>query len=218
MWSSTPEDQQFTLIHQNLNPGKVEADFVLIVEKETVFYHLIQNQFCTYFPNAVLITAKGYPDYLTLNFLKKLLHSNPKLPFFYLGDFDPFGIDILLAYMFSCPIQVFEAFGMPVITPLLGLFHHTPHASQKALPLDIEDINKIHQMLSLPFFQKIQNTSQLDFFQKEMSAKMIVLKDQLDYMLSKNCKCEVELLKEDYPNLNVFLLKEIQNIFQLALN
>ena len=56
----------------------------------------------------VIITGKGYPDYGTKyeiniirKFLKRIWIQNPNLPFFYLGDYDIYGIDILFNYTFS---------------------------------------------------------------------------------------------------------------------
>ena len=43
----------------------------------------------------LLITAKGYPDHSTKNFIKELLNVIQfDLPCIYLGDADPFGCDI----------------------------------------------------------------------------------------------------------------------------
>ncbi len=48
--------------------------FILIVEKETLFFNLLENNFFTQiFKNILLITGKGYPDYLTKVFLKKYI-------------------------------------------------------------------------------------------------------------------------------------------------
>lgn len=39
----------------------------------------------------------------------------PELPIFYLGDFDPFGLDILLNYMFGSITQIYENSNVPTI-------------------------------------------------------------------------------------------------------
>ena len=75
--------------------------FVLIVEKETLFFNLVGNyQFFRKFPNAILITGKGYPDYITKIFIKKL-YNIVNIPFLYFGDHDPHGFEIYLNYIFG---------------------------------------------------------------------------------------------------------------------
>ena len=74
--------------------------FVLIIEKETLFFNLVGNyQFFNKFPNAILITGKGYPDYITKVFIKKLANLINDIPFIYFGDHDPHGFEIYLNYI-----------------------------------------------------------------------------------------------------------------------
>ena len=76
--------------------------FVLIVEKETLFFNLVGNyQFYSKFPNAIVITGKGYPDYITKIFIKRLSEQLSKVPFIYFGDHDPHGLEIYLNYLFG---------------------------------------------------------------------------------------------------------------------
>ena len=76
--------------------------FVLIVEKETLFFNLVGNyQFYSKFPNAIVITGKGYPDYITKIFIKKLSIQLGNIPFIYFGDHDPHGFEIYLNYIFG---------------------------------------------------------------------------------------------------------------------
>ena len=76
--------------------------FVLIIEKETLFFNLVGNyQFFKKFPNAIIITGKGYPDYITKVFIKKLYNLFSNIPFIYFGDHDPHGFEIYLNYIFG---------------------------------------------------------------------------------------------------------------------
>ena len=76
--------------------------FVLIVEKETLFFNLVGNyQFYSKFPNAIVITGKGYPDYITKIFIKRLSEQLNNIPFIYFGDHDPHGLEIYLNYLFG---------------------------------------------------------------------------------------------------------------------
>ena len=75
--------------------------FVLIIEKETLFFNLVGNyQFFRKFPNSIIITGKGYPDYITKIFIKKLFNL-VNIPFIYFGDHDPHGFEIYLNYIFG---------------------------------------------------------------------------------------------------------------------
>ena len=76
--------------------------FVLIIEKETLFFNLIGNyKFFKKFPNSIIITGKGYPDYITKVFIKKLYNLVNNIPFIYFGDHDPHGFEIYLNYIFG---------------------------------------------------------------------------------------------------------------------
>ena len=77
------------------------AQIVLVVEKDTVFQHLLQSKLFTTLP-LILVTGRGYPDVLTRRFLQKLHRVAPRLMQVYLGDFDPDGVAIYLVYHRSC--------------------------------------------------------------------------------------------------------------------
>ena len=99
--------------------------FVLIVEKETLFFNLVGNfQFYKKFPNAIIITGKGYPDYITKIFIKKLSNQLNNVPFIYFGDYDPHGLEIYLNYLLgscqSCKENIYMCMGN---IKWIGLFH-----------------------------------------------------------------------------------------------
>lgn len=140
------------LISKELKPISTQAKLLFVVEKETVFHHLIENGFHSMFPEAVLVTGKGYPDYLTKRFVQNLIRCAPEIVPFYVGDFDPHGISIFLDYLFGSEISVFEDLFCSVLHPL-GLFREDARELQGFLNLDIQDINKIHQLLDLKYFK-----------------------------------------------------------------
>ncbi|KAI0449421.1 Spo11/DNA topoisomerase VI subunit A [Xylaria acuta] len=74
--------------------------WLLVIEKEATFRGLVASRFhetATVGPG-VLITAKGYPDLSTRQFLHKLHTASPTLPMYGLVDFDPDGVKIMLTY------------------------------------------------------------------------------------------------------------------------
>ncbi|TGJ80516.1 hypothetical protein E0Z10_g8244 [Xylaria hypoxylon] len=74
--------------------------WLLVIEKEATFRGLVASRFhetSTVGPG-ILVTAKGYPDLSTRQFLHKLHTSFPILPMYGLVDFDPDGVKIMLTY------------------------------------------------------------------------------------------------------------------------
>jgi len=80
--------------------GIPDVRFVVVVEKETVFSQLYQMNWFLHDPCKLLVTAKGYPDFATRQFLT-LLATNPEIRMLYIGDADPFGADIFFQYLFG---------------------------------------------------------------------------------------------------------------------
>ncbi|KAM3744002.1 hypothetical protein ACB098_06G018600 [Castanea mollissima] len=74
------------------------ADYILVVEKESVFERLANDQFCNT-NRCIVITGRGYPDIPTRRFLR-LLIEKLCLPTYCLVDCDPNGFDILTTYQF----------------------------------------------------------------------------------------------------------------------
>ena len=97
----TKKNIELVTMDNNIN-NLCQKYFVLIVEKETLFFNLVGNyQFYNKFPNAIIITGKGYPDYITKIFIKKLSNQLINIPFIYFGDHDPHGFEIYLNYVFG---------------------------------------------------------------------------------------------------------------------
>ncbi|KAI2633987.1 Spo11/DNA topoisomerase VI subunit A [Xylaria nigripes] len=74
--------------------------WLLVIEKEATFRGLVDSRFhetATVGPG-VLVTAKGYPDLPTRQFLHVLHTKFPRLPTYALVDFDPDGVAIMLTY------------------------------------------------------------------------------------------------------------------------
>ncbi|KAH6822754.1 Spo11/DNA topoisomerase VI [Perilla frutescens var. hirtella] len=83
------------------------AEYILIVEKESVFQRLANDQFCRK-NRCIVITGRGYPDIPTRRFLR-LLVGTLHLPAYCLVDCDPYGIDILVTYRFGSMQMAYDA-------------------------------------------------------------------------------------------------------------
>ncbi|TYK07936.1 meiotic recombination protein SPO11-1 isoform X4 [Cucumis melo var. makuwa] len=83
------------------------ADYILVVEKESVFQRLANDRFCSR-NRCIVITGRGYPDVPTRRFLR-LLVDVLALPAFCLVDCDPYGFDILTTYRFGSMQMAYDA-------------------------------------------------------------------------------------------------------------
>lgn len=83
------------------------ADYVLVVEKDTVFQRFVNDKiFDRIESKIVLITAKGYPDVNTRILLKKISTEMPHLPIYILVDADPHGVEIMCTYKFGSMMMI----------------------------------------------------------------------------------------------------------------
>lgn len=82
---------------------------LVIVEKEAVFTKLVNN-YQKLNTNTMLITGKGFPDFLTRLFLKKLEQncSNSISSCSIFTDADPYGISIALNYVHSSASSIYN--------------------------------------------------------------------------------------------------------------
>lgn len=129
---------------------ETDADFVLIVEKESVFQSLLsRNVFCTMGQPFILITGKGYPDCCTRRIVHRLSEEN-QLPAYILVDADPFGIEIMLVYRHGSQAMSFSSHGLT--TPSLrwiGLHpSEIPALGTGAVALVAGDNKKINDLLA----------------------------------------------------------------------
>ncbi|KAI3845152.1 hypothetical protein MKX03_019819 [Papaver bracteatum] len=126
------------------------AQYILIVEKETVFQRLADDQFCRA-NRCIIVTGRGYPDVSTRRFLR-LLMEKLHLPAYCLVDCDPYGFDILTTYRFGSMQMAYDAkfLRLPEVR-WLGAFPSDAVNYQLPkrclLPLTAEDKKKAGAML-----------------------------------------------------------------------
>ncbi|KAM7492775.1 hypothetical protein LguiA_035696 [Lonicera macranthoides] len=133
------------------------AQYILVVEKESVFQRLANDGFCKR-NRCIVITGRGYPDVPTRRFLR-LLIGNLRLPAYCLVDCDPYGFDILATYRFGSMQMAYDAkfLRIPEIR-WLGAF---PSDSEKyslpqqcLLPLTAEDKARTEALLLRCYLQR----------------------------------------------------------------
>ncbi|KAI8623935.1 DNA topoisomerase IV, alpha subunit [Xylariaceae sp. FL1651] len=99
----SPDDNQGVLLPDVKAIASIDlraAKWILVIEKEATFRGLVASRFheTAIIGPGVLITAKGYPDLSTRQFLHVLYRTYPLLPMYALVDFDPDGVRIMLTY------------------------------------------------------------------------------------------------------------------------
>ncbi|EME30795.1 DNA topoisomerase VI subunit A isoform 2 [Galdieria sulphuraria] len=80
---------------------QTDAQFIMIVEKNSVFHHLTQHQFFDRFPKGILLSSSGYPSQAFSDFLVLLRVNCPEAPILFLVDADPYGVHIALCHLQS---------------------------------------------------------------------------------------------------------------------
>ncbi|PSR95558.1 Meiotic recombination protein like [Actinidia chinensis var. chinensis] len=133
------------------------ARYILVVEKESVFQRLANDQFCNK-NRCIVITGRGYPDVPTRRFLR-LLIEKLSLPVYCLVDCDPYGFDILTTYRFGSMQMAYDAKFLRV--PEIHWLGAFPSDSEKyglpqqcLLPLTAEDKSRIEAMLLRCYLQQ----------------------------------------------------------------
>ncbi|SCQ16988.1 meiotic recombination protein SPO11, putative [Plasmodium ovale] len=75
-----------------------DVQYVLIIEKETIFFKLLQSNFVSNYGPCILITAKGFPDINTRQLIFEIHRRNRRIMFFCLTDYDAYGLNIAFTY------------------------------------------------------------------------------------------------------------------------
>ncbi|XP_012071023.1 meiotic recombination protein SPO11-1 isoform X1 [Jatropha curcas] len=157
------------------------AEYILVVEKESVFQRLANDRFCNS-NRCVIITGRGYPDIPTRRFLRLLLEKLC-LPVYCLVDCDPYGVDILTTYRFGSLQMAYDVkfLRVPEIR-WLGAFPSDSEAyslpQHCLLPLTAEDKRRTESMLLRCYLQREVPQWRL----------------QLEKMLQRGVKFEIEAL------------------------
>ncbi|XP_010534803.1 PREDICTED: meiotic recombination protein SPO11-1 isoform X2 [Tarenaya hassleriana] len=157
------------------------AEYILVVEKETVFQRLANDTFCKT-NRCIVITGRGYPDVSTRRFLR-LLMEKLHLPVYCLVDCDPYGFEILATYRFGSKQMAYdiECLRAPGIQ-WLGAF-----------PSDSEKHNIPKQCL-LPLTEEDKKRTEALLLRCYLKREMPQWRLELEVMLQRGVKFEIEAL------------------------
>jgi len=149
---------------------EVNADFVMVVEKDTVLNNIRKSGFIQRH-NAILMTGSGEPDRATRMMVKKL-NEDHKMPVVIFTDADPWGLGIALRYKIGSESLSYDSDRL--VTPnakILGMTfsdiydYNIPEVAR--LAASEEDLNRASDMKKKPWFQDKQWQDELDLFLKK---------------------------------------------------
>ena len=180
----------------------MDADFVLVVEKDAVFQRLLEERIFTKreFSRMVMVTGKGVPDLATRQLVSVL---SVALPVLILSDCDPYGLEIFLTYKHGSPASSYSQ--EPLAAPLswwLGIH-----------PADLQHLDFPLQDLSVADRKRI-----LDITRREYVVTDPVLQHHLDLMWDLKVKAEIQqVFEERQPGylVNSFLPGKINQLEQI---
>src|SRR4249919_1086367 len=145
----------------------VKADFVMVVEKDTVLNNIRKSGFIQNY-NAILMTGSGEPDRAT-RMMVRVLNQEWKMPVVIFADADPWGLGIALRYKIGSESLSYDSDRL--VTPnakVLGMMfsdiydYNIPEVAR--LSATEEDINRANDMKKKPWLQDKQWKKELNLF------------------------------------------------------
>jgi DNA topoisomerase-6 subunit A len=145
----------------------VRADFVLVVEKDTVLNNIRKSGFIQKY-NAILMTGSGEPDRAS-RMMVKTLNEEWKKPVVIFADADPWGLGIALRYKIGSESLSYDSDRL--VTPnakVLGMLfsdiyeYNIPEVAR--LAASDEDLNRANDMKRKPWLQEKRWQKELNLF------------------------------------------------------
>jgi DNA topoisomerase VI subunit A len=147
----------------------VKANFVMVVEKDTVLNNIRKSGFIQKY-NAILMTGSGEPDRAT-RMMVRTLNEEWKKPVVIFADADPWGLGIALRYKIGSESLSYDSDRL--VTPnakVLGMMfsdiydYNIPEVAR--LTASDEDMNRANDMKKKPWLQDRQWQRELNLFLK----------------------------------------------------
>src|ERR671923_1241239 len=152
---------------RDLEIVKVKADFVMVVEKDTVLNNIRKSGFIQKY-NAILLTGSGEPDRAT-RMMVKALNEEWKKPVVIFADADPWGLGIALRYKIGSESLSYDSDRL--VTPdakVLGMMfsdiydYNIPEVAR--LPASEEDLSRASDMKRKPWLSDRRWQKELSLF------------------------------------------------------
>uniref|UniRef100_A0A0D3H3V7 Topoisomerase 6 subunit A/Spo11 TOPRIM domain-containing protein n=1 Tax=Oryza barthii TaxID=65489 RepID=A0A0D3H3V7_9ORYZ len=173
---------------------KSKIDFVLVVEKDTIFHFLCDHDFHKR-NNCVLITGRGQAGISTRIMLRKLWSVFPGIPFLCLVDSNIGGANIFCTYRFGSEANAHDS-----------LFLTVPEL--EFIGLDINDI-PAEKRTALSDDGKDKDLRDLtNLMSKKYTYDAVTFRTNLKSMNELRSKADIEILMKD-KNLEQYILEKI---------
>lgn len=149
---------------------KVEAEFVLVIEKDAVWTRFHEDRFWNKH-NCIIVTGSGQPDRATRRIVRRL-HYEHKLPVYVMTDADPWGWYIYSVYKQG---SINLSYLSPTLaTPdsrFLGLtisdYHDFKFGKEVKIKLTDQDRKRLKEMRRYPWFKHKEWHREFDLMEKE---------------------------------------------------
>ncbi|KAJ5060945.1 hypothetical protein J3E74DRAFT_474080 [Bipolaris maydis] len=202
---SSSEGQLIPVVRDNDSWDLTEIQWILIIEKEATFRSLIRSvQWNTLGLHGVVVTAKGYPDVASRQFLRQLGTNAHHIPMFVLVDLDPDGIAILSTYKYGSYRLMHEDVALMNTSALclpnvqwLGV--KSDNMSPSLVGEDGTERKMIHQLqglMRLTTRDRIKATRMLEWDLCAEDGFERGWRRELQWMLMLNVKAEMQVLDE----------------------
>ncbi|HYG78119.1 MAG TPA: DNA topoisomerase VI, partial [Planctomycetota bacterium] len=174
-----------------LDIKKCDADFVLLIEKDTQFSRLSEDKFWKKH-NCILLTGNGQPP-RGVRRLARRLHDEWNLPILLLVDNDPWGYYIYSVVKQGSINLAFESQRMAIPDcKFVGFSSRDPEAfgltRNVGIKLNEKDVARAKEIMAYPWFQKKE-------WQQEIT---LMLKSGLKYELDALANKDFRFLTTDY--------------------
>jgi DNA topoisomerase-6 subunit A len=147
----------------------VKANFVMVVEKDTVLNNIRKSGFIQKY-NAILMTGSGEPDRAT-RMMVRTLNEEWKKPVVIFADADPWGLGIALRYKIGSESLSYDSDRLVTTNAkVLGMMfsdiydYNIPEVAR--LTASDEDMNRANDMKKKPWLQDRQWQRELNLFLK----------------------------------------------------
>ncbi|GAW83552.1 meiotic recombination protein SPO11 [Plasmodium gonderi] len=169
-----------------------DVKYVLIIEKETIFFKLLQSNFISNYGPCILITARGFPDLNTRQLLYEIRRYNKDLNMFCLTDYDAYGLSIAFTYTSKKESKIYYVDDISIDNLFwLNLFHPEEGIKKKVLKeIDISKLTSRDTRILDNFCMAVKNNSK--FSTNEIKSWM----NYANQMKKSGMKYEIDAIQD----------------------
>ncbi|KAF2789689.1 DNA topoisomerase IV, alpha subunit [Melanomma pulvis-pyrius CBS 109.77] len=205
-------------IHLNDTIDLSSIRWILVIEKEATFRSLLCSpQWLSLGSQGLMLTAKGYPDLASREFLRRLADNSPHIPIFALVDFDPDGIAIMSTYKHGSYRLAHEnvtskdapTLNLPQLRWLGVQSHQISRTPGTESDTDNDTIADVQGLMRLTTRDRMRALKMLEWDLCAEDGLEQAWRRELQTMLMLNIKAEMQILDELPGGLTSWLSAEL---------